>query len=90
MDEGAQNGGGSSGVGGAGSTGGGSGSIGSTERGGTWIDWPQAVIQVQDPSAWESVMSVNPVVFIWWQVVHTAPQLDAVLGPSGYSCVVHL
>ena len=60
-----QKGGGSSGVGGAGSTGGGSGSIGSTERGGTWMDCPQAVIQVQEPSAWESVMSVNPVVFIW-------------------------
>jgi hypothetical protein len=29
------------------------------------MDSPQAVIQVQDPSACESVMSVNPVVFIW-------------------------
>jgi len=59
--------------------------MGSTERGGTWIDWPQAVIHVQDPSAWESVMSVNPVVFIWWQVVQTAPQFAAVLGPAGNS-----
>ena len=50
------------------------------------MDCPQAVIHVQLPSAWESVMSLNPVVFIWWHVVHTAPQLSAVLGPSGNSC----
>jgi len=37
--------------------------------------WPQAVTQVQEPLALESVMSAWPAVLSWWQVVHSPPQL---------------
>jgi len=36
--------------------------MGRTERGGMWMFWPQAVVQVQEPSDVESVMSAWPVV----------------------------
>jgi len=56
-----QKGGGSSGVGGSGCAGGGSGSMGRTDRGGTWMVWPQAVVQMQVPSDCESVMTAGSV-----------------------------
>ena len=45
--------------------------------------WPQVVVQVQDPSGCESVMSVCPAVLSWWQVVHSAPVFPVSDGPSG-------